>query len=264
MKSTMLLTTILSLLLSAVAPVLAQASQIEQAQRHFDRGMAAVEMANSPEDYALAITEFEQAISLAPNWPEAYYNLGMVQEKAGKYRVAAESFRQYLQLAPDSPDAAAVRSLANKAEFKAEQVITDEDVLDIFGSLGDSNIWQRKGVPADDPATTGDFREMQILGRNGQQILVSYVSKYYLDKNDRQNLIRTIRVTPQGKSLSFTTQYLLCDYSTQKDECPDVSDYRLEIVSKRHVKMSRTRFLPEIKPYGGGKVQKTAYEFVRK
>lgn len=56
----------------------------EEAQRYFNRGMAAVEIAKSPDDYALAIKEFEKAIRLAPEWPDVYYNLGMVQEKAGR------------------------------------------------------------------------------------------------------------------------------------------------------------------------------------
>ncbi|TRZ88823.1 MAG: tetratricopeptide repeat protein, partial [Methanosarcinales archaeon] len=122
----------------------------EEAKRHFDRGMAAVEMAKSPDDYAAAIKEFEQAIRLAPDWPDVYYNLGMVQEKAGKYRDAITSLKQYLRLAPNASDAATVKSLINKLEFKAEQTITDEVALDIFGSLGDRNMWQLKGTTPKD------------------------------------------------------------------------------------------------------------------
>ncbi|TRZ88817.1 MAG: tetratricopeptide repeat protein [Methanosarcinales archaeon] len=95
----------------------------KEAQRHFDRGMAAVEMAKSPDDYAAAIKEFEQAIRFAPDWPDVYYNLGMVQEKAGKYRDAITSLRQYLQLVPNASDATTVKSLINKLEYKAEPVL---------------------------------------------------------------------------------------------------------------------------------------------
>ncbi|MCD4677562.1 MAG: hypothetical protein K8S18_16445 [Desulfobacula sp.] len=54
----------------------------DEARRHFDYGMAAVEMADSSDDYKSAIKEFEQAVGLAPGWADAYYNLGMVQEKS--------------------------------------------------------------------------------------------------------------------------------------------------------------------------------------
>jgi tetratricopeptide (TPR) repeat protein len=93
----------------------------EEAKRHFDRGMAAVEMAKSPEDFKDAIKEFEQAIRLAPDWPDVYYNLGMVQEKAEKYSDAITNLKQYLGLAPNANDAEAVKSLINKLEYTAEQ-----------------------------------------------------------------------------------------------------------------------------------------------
>ena len=108
----------------------------EEARRHIDRGQAAVEMAKAPEDYAPAIKEFEQAIRLAPDWPAPYYNLWLAQEKAGKFREAVTSFKQYLRLAQNASDAATVKSLINKLEFKAEQFISDSEALDIFASLG--------------------------------------------------------------------------------------------------------------------------------
>jgi len=73
------------------------AATSEEAQRLFDCGMAAVEMAKTPEDYDLAIEEFKKAQALSPEWPEVYYNLGLIQEKAGKYKDAASSLGRYLQ-----------------------------------------------------------------------------------------------------------------------------------------------------------------------
>ncbi len=108
----------------------------EEAKRHFDRGIAAIEMASSPDDYIGAIEEFEQAARLAPNWPDVYYNLGKVQEKAQKYREAIGNLQQYLRLAPSANDAEAVKGLINKLEFRAEQFISDSEALDIFASLG--------------------------------------------------------------------------------------------------------------------------------
>ena len=40
-----------------------------EAQKHMNRGMAAVEMSKSPEEYEKAVREFEQAARLAPRWP---------------------------------------------------------------------------------------------------------------------------------------------------------------------------------------------------
>jgi hypothetical protein len=93
----------------------------EEAQRYMARGMAAVEMATSASDYALAAKEFEQAAKLAPDWPDIYYNLGSVQSKAGDITSAIKSFQRYLDLAPKSPDAAKVRGEIFKLEYRLER-----------------------------------------------------------------------------------------------------------------------------------------------
>jgi ankyrin repeat protein len=89
--------------------------QSEEAKRHFDYGMAAAKM----EDFEAAVKEFEQAARLAPNWPDAFYNLGLAQEGTKKYGDAAKSYREYLQLAPNASDAEEVKSLINKLEYMA-------------------------------------------------------------------------------------------------------------------------------------------------
>jgi ankyrin repeat protein len=82
--------------------------------------MAAVELAKSPDDYAAAIEEFEKAAKLAPDWPGIYYNLGLIQEKAGNYSNAVMSLLRYIHLAPNASDAETVKSLINKLEYKFE------------------------------------------------------------------------------------------------------------------------------------------------
>ncbi|MCJ7524592.1 MAG: tetratricopeptide repeat protein, partial [Candidatus Aminicenantes bacterium] len=74
----------------------------EEARRHFDRGKAALKMANSIAECKPAIEELEQAVKLAPNWPEAFYNLGLAQEKAERFKDAVASYKQYLRLAPNA------------------------------------------------------------------------------------------------------------------------------------------------------------------
>jgi len=93
----------------------------EEAQRYMARGIAAVEMAKSPGDYALAVKEFEQAARLAPDWPVIYYNLGSVQSKIGDYASAMKSYQRYLELAPRSPDAAKVQEEIFKLEYRRDR-----------------------------------------------------------------------------------------------------------------------------------------------
>jgi len=93
----------------------------DEARRYMARGIAAVEMAKSPGDYALAVKEFEQAAKLAPDWPVIYYNLGGVQSKIGDYTSAMKSFQRYLDLAPQSPDAANVQEQIFKLEYRRDR-----------------------------------------------------------------------------------------------------------------------------------------------
>jgi len=221
----------------------------EKVRYHMVRGQTAMEMAKVPADYELAIEEFKKAQLLAPNWPDVYYNLGVAQEKAGQFKAAAQSLKRYLQLAPKAPNAASVKDLITRLEFKAEQMITDDIALDIFASLGDSNIWQIKG---ENPIY---LRGMQISGKTGNQIVVSYHAGTH-GKN-------TISVTPRGNILEFDTIYYLCDKSTQNNECPEWNGFNLEIVSKRQVKMSIKKVMPKILNVGGGFSQHF-YTFERK
>lgn len=236
---------VVTLLLSSVNA----AAVSEKVRYHMVRGQTAMEMAKVPADYELAIEEFKKAQLLAPNWPDVYYNLGVAQEKAGKFKVAAQSLKRYLQLAPKAPNAASIKDLITRLEFKAEQEITDEVALDIFASLGDSNLWQIKEAG---PIYT---RGMRISGRAGNQIVVSYHAGTHGKS--------TINVTPQGKILEFDTTYYLCDKSTQGNECPEWNGFNLEIVSTRQVKMSIKKVMPKILNVGGGFSQHF-YTFERK
>jgi len=113
---------LLSFLLTVLLlPGHACASISEPAQRHFDRGTAAVEMASSRQDFEAAAREFEAAARLAPAWPDVYYNLGLVREKLDDLDGAIAGFRRYLELAPQAPDAGAVRSQINKLEYQRDK-----------------------------------------------------------------------------------------------------------------------------------------------
>jgi tetratricopeptide (TPR) repeat protein len=141
MKKIIVLHTIVFILFFGIALSFGQTVS-EEAKRHFDRGMAAVEMAKSPEDYKAAIKEFEQAARLAPDWPDVYYNLGMVQEKAEKYSDAIRSLKQYLRLAPNASDAETVKTLINKLEYKQDQ---EEGVKRVYEMMT-SGIYEKEEV----------------------------------------------------------------------------------------------------------------------
>lgn len=93
----------------------------ESAERFLARGEAAVERARTPADFALAVKEFQAATTAAPWHSAGYFNLGVVQEKAGQPKEAIASFKRYLLAAPDAPDSAQVKKRLYKLEYEAEQ-----------------------------------------------------------------------------------------------------------------------------------------------
>jgi len=75
----------------------------------------------STADYEDAVREFEKAKALAPDWPDVYYNLGMIFEKTGDYEGAINNLKTYLRLAPSSSDAKQVQEMIYKLEYKRER-----------------------------------------------------------------------------------------------------------------------------------------------
>lgn len=99
----------------------AQPALPEAASRNMARGEAAFELAEKPEELASAVSEFSAACDVAPWHADAYYNLGMAQEKSALFAAAAVSFKRYLLAAPRAADAEAIRKKIYKLEFAAEK-----------------------------------------------------------------------------------------------------------------------------------------------
>ena len=143
MKNTKVVCLLAVLAVGALLLAAANAGAVsEDARRHMARGQAAVEMAKSPAEYDSAISEFQAAARIEPNWPDPYYNLGLAQEKSGKLREAAASYKKYLQLAPNAPDAAKIQEQIYKLEYKAEQILTVPEIIDVLVSFRG---WQKEG-----------------------------------------------------------------------------------------------------------------------
>lgn len=213
------------------------ASVSRDAQRHFNRGMAAVKRARTPKAYEAAIKHFQKAQAIAPSWPDVYYNLGLVQDKASKHRDALASLRKYLQLEPSAFDSATVRALFDRVEYKVEQEITGEEILNIFGSLDDPSKWKRKNLADQIWGNPGLFHGLVSIRRAGAQIVVTYHTN---DPRD-PGRSKTHRLTPDGNKLSCKTHRYMGDNYKYYQEVL----FQLEIVSRNVVKMTRTFSYPK-------------------
>ena len=75
--------------------------------------------ANSQADYGPAVDAFKKASAMAPWIPELYYDLGVVQQKAGEPEDATSSFKLYLAADPEASDRDKV--LARLGELEVQQ-----------------------------------------------------------------------------------------------------------------------------------------------
>jgi len=71
-----------------------------EADTWFDKGMTALSAGRTSE----AITAFQRAARLEPDWARAHHNLGFAYDKAGRYEEAAGSYRLAMLLDPSEPE----------------------------------------------------------------------------------------------------------------------------------------------------------------
>lgn len=93
----------------------------KEAERYMTRGIVAMKDAKSADDFKDAVKEFENASLSAPWFANAYYNLGIAQDKAGLYAEAIKSLNLYLIAASEAPDVKTVEKLIYEIEYRHEK-----------------------------------------------------------------------------------------------------------------------------------------------
>lgn len=138
--------------LSAV--MLIAAAEVEDpsaaALAHYTVALSNLQDDAGPPAYDLAIEQFRLAIEVEPDWPEPYYSLGVVAERAGRFEEAAESLRTYLQLKPNARNADAVRSMISVLDDRIAHGLNRDAVVGLLAGLHDPLLWKRS--PGSDPA----------------------------------------------------------------------------------------------------------------
>lgn len=96
----------------------------DEAQRYFFGSQAALQEwkdKGDPTKLDDAIEQLNEALRIAPWWPEAYFNRGLVLEDRERYAEAVESFKLYLLAAPNASDATQVKQKIYMLEYKAKE-----------------------------------------------------------------------------------------------------------------------------------------------
>lgn len=95
----------------------------EETERRMVRGAVAFKSATSVAGYQEAAKEYEQATVAAPWYGDAYYNLGVAQDKAGSYKAALRSLKLALLTSPDSKE---LKALIYEVEYRDEKANSPE------------------------------------------------------------------------------------------------------------------------------------------
>lgn len=103
----------------------------EEAKRFLARGKAAFRDAKEPKDFSDAADEFKKALLYAPWLAEGYYNLGIIQDKAGQYGDAMQSLNFYLLAAPNAPDAGKVKELIYEIEYRKDKAAKESSLQEL-------------------------------------------------------------------------------------------------------------------------------------
>ncbi len=69
----------------------------EEARKHFVAGTDLAKEAKTAADLSRVVSEFKQAVELAPQLPQARYNLARAREAAGDYSGAIADLKRYQQ-----------------------------------------------------------------------------------------------------------------------------------------------------------------------
>jgi tetratricopeptide (TPR) repeat protein len=77
----------------------------EDARRHFVKAATVQKESKDAQALDLAIGEYKQALLTAPRWAEAYYNLGVASEQAGRFDTAIDALKLYLLTNPSATEA---------------------------------------------------------------------------------------------------------------------------------------------------------------
>ncbi len=93
----------------------------EKAKKYMAAGVAEFEQARSRFGYRQAEEKFQNAVNLAPWWPQPYFNLALAQEKQANFFWAAYNLEFYLLAYPKAPDAGQVKQQIRKLNYLTEK-----------------------------------------------------------------------------------------------------------------------------------------------
>jgi len=199
------------------ALMLVAATEVEDpsaaALAHYAVALSILQDDAGPSVYDEAIEQLRLAIEVEPDWPEPYYSLGVLAEKAGRFEEAAESLRTYLELKPNARNAGAVRTMISVLDDRAAKGLNRDGVIDLLVGLHDPLLWKRSYGSDAALRFVPRFRRSAV----GVDALVERVtgqSDYEAVSIGISDDTRTVEISYHATSFTHPDYSLSCDQGT--------------------------------------------------
>lgn len=98
----------------------------EEARRYFVKASTIQKEAKEAGSYELAVTAYNQALLVAPWWPEAYYNLSLALETLGRFDEAVGALKLYILTGPGAAEARDAQDRVYEIEARKEMARAEE------------------------------------------------------------------------------------------------------------------------------------------
>jgi len=173
----------------------------EEARRHFVIGATLFKDAKTPDDYAQVESQFKQAVDLAPQWPDARYNLALAKEAAGDYSGAMADLKLYLQFKLPDAEARTAQDKIYVIEAKQQKAVDEANspavqLEKLIKSL-DGGVW--RCVSSTNDNTNGGHYPDSDAGHTYIAVSGHTISGIFMSRSINGYPVRDVPFDPNAK-----------------------------------------------------------------
>ena len=198
----------------------------EEARRHFVMGETMFKEAKNVDAFTQAVAEFTEAARLAPQWPDARYDLALAKEAAGNYSGAMADLKLYLQFKLSDAEARTAQDKIYAIEAKQKMAVDAANTPAVqqeklMRSL-EGGVWKGNTLNLPSIPPIQERRALEI--HNGLLIRKVLVWRGGQGEPDSSQVAETEHVELTGKRATYASKDLDSNCGPVTDEISDSGD----------------------------------------